>query len=434
MNKDWKRLIILWIVSIIISAMTLYSFRDVHFKNTKKLAEENARQQAEIQAQIEWYQQQEIQVIDEWLPTTWEMNLVLPAFFSNNWLDQIVARLWDLDIQLTFKYVGTISELKEIVQNSFFSNDMYLLPKDWIDSLDLEWIYVWENIKPYFANVFQDIVSGEENTFVPYSLDPLITIKKTLVWDIPTWWDIFTYVMLWTSNRQYSFPILWWTNNDDIDLIQAWDEPFENYFDTLYRQLKLIKDKKNANELNSMLDIDKIDILNKYNYTNFQNLYNLINKSNSNCERFPWNCLMSYKFADIKFGYLSDFDILDRYFSENDNDFDIANFTNIDSYYPARWWWFVVPKWSKNINLSTELIKQYLILANEWVDLWNNTLPAINSSYDEKKQDNKYRNIIQNEDIFEIMDWDLNLQNHFFSDSKNLDVLRWVYSPDIYVN
>lgn len=435
MDKEWRKLIILWIISIAISALALYSFKDVKFKNTKKLAEENARQQAEIQAQIDSYQPEEIPVIDEWLPTTWEFKLVMPAFFSNPWFEQIVVDLAQKDIQLTFNYVMTIEELKWIVRDSFDEYDLYLLPKDRIDGLNLQGIYLWENIKPYFTNVFQDDISSEKNTFIPYSLDPFITITKPWISNVQTWSQIFAYIMLWTQNRAYSFPILWWTTNDDIELVQAWKEPFENYFDILNQQLKLIKDKHSSAELNSMLDTDKVDILNRYSLSSFENLYNLISKNNTNCTDFPWDCIMSYGFTDIKFGFLSDFDIFDRYFTEKDNNFAISSFTNTENAYPVRWWWFIAPNGNKNINLSTEFLKQYLITANEWnIQLWWNTLPAINNVYEEKKLDTKYSNILSREWIFYIIDWNLDAQDNFVWDSKNLDVLRWVYSPDIYVN
>jgi|GEM_PF-5128066 Skp family chaperone for outer membrane proteins len=45
MNKDFQKILILGIISIIISAIALYNFRDIKFKNTRKLSQELNNQQ-----------------------------------------------------------------------------------------------------------------------------------------------------------------------------------------------------------------------------------------------------------------------------------------------------------------------------------------------------------------------------------------------------
>ena len=83
MNSDGKKVLILGIISIAISAITLYSYNDVKFKNTKKIAEENARLQAEIQSQIDSYGPVQVPVVDNDSIMTWEFSVVLPTFFVN---------------------------------------------------------------------------------------------------------------------------------------------------------------------------------------------------------------------------------------------------------------------------------------------------------------------------------------------------------------
>lgn len=39
MNKDFQKILILWMISIAISWVALYSLKDIKFKNTKKIAE-----------------------------------------------------------------------------------------------------------------------------------------------------------------------------------------------------------------------------------------------------------------------------------------------------------------------------------------------------------------------------------------------------------
>ncbi len=435
MNSDWKKILILWFISIAISAITLYSFRDVKFKNTKKLAEEYERQQIEIQAEIDAYNEtlSETEYINEELPTTWTLSILMPEFLWNSWLELLWQTLNSKWIEINFDYVTNMNDLKWLVEWGLTDYDLYLLPSDWTDWLDLEWIYLWENIKPYYNLFFQNILSDNENTFIPYSIDPLVTMSKNGINNVNSWAWLFSFVTLWTNAKAFAMPLIRGIWENDINLLLDWSGPFENYFEILYWQLNLIKDKHSSIELNNMLDVEKVDLNFKYNYNTFKELYTRITKTNKYCEVFPWNCLLAYNFGDIKFWFLSDFDILNKYFSEKSNNFIISSFTNTDNIYPVRGWWFVMPKWNRNVNLAKQFLMQYILSAIQWsTDLWNSTLPAITNVYEIRKNEDIYKNIIWNEDKFYLF-WDsVNLQGKFISDQKNIDLLRWIYSPEIY--
>ena len=182
-----------------------------------------------------------------------------------------------------------------------------------------------------------------------------------------------------------------------------------------------------------MLDVEKVPLDYSYDYIKFNQLYKLIWKKEENCSKFPSICLMSYSFWDLKFGFLSDFDILEKYFTGNKTMLEIAIFNNIDLSYPVKGRVFVVPKWSEKINLANEFFKEYL---KEWVDnewLWWNTLSAINNIYDQQKQDSRYGELTKNESKFKLMYESINLQEDFLKDSKNLNLLKWNYKPELYL-
>jgi hypothetical protein len=56
--------------------------------------------------------------------------------------------------------------------------------------------------------------------------------------------------------------------------------------------------------------------------------------------------------------------------------------------------------------------------------LWGNTLPAINNMYNEKKTGSLYKNIMEYEDAFVLIWENINLQDKFISDSKNINLLQ----------
>jgi hypothetical protein len=459
-NKEFKTLLILWIVSIVISGLALYSFKDVKFKNTKKLQENNLEQQ-EIEQELEQEYQELLQnnqsqtsnnnnVVDNLkssLKTTWELSIIIPQFFLNSGFLEIWNILKEKEIITTINTIPNLSQYKKlIIESGLKNNDIYLLPSNWIKDLELETIDIVDNPKPYFNPIFNDLITTTNNKYIPYSIDPIIILSKQ---NINIWSNrsnIFTHTTLRKQTKKSAMPLIRWIGKNDIRLLERWEGPFENYFDILYLHLTQLNSENNSNtktenisELKNMLDTENIDLDYKYNFATFKQLYQTINKRDQNCELFPAICLMSYNFGDIKFWFLSDLDILDSYFAQNDNSnsqnkFKLNNFSNSINNYPIKWRIFVVNKDNPNINLANEFFKEYLSQAvnnNTW--LRNNTLSAINNIYNIQKNNPIYTDIILNENNFKLMYSNINLQENFIKDTSTIDLLKWDYNPELYL-
>ncbi len=451
-NKDFQKILILWIVSIVISWFALYSFKDITFKNTKKLQEDNLKQQEIQQATEQEYQDllnktqtSNNNVVDDLkssLNTTWKLSILMPKIFLNNEFINIWNILEKKQITTTFNTVDNLSQYKNLILDSWLNNyDIYLLPSNWIDDLKLEDINIWDNPKPYFHPIFNDTITTTNNKYLPYAIDPIITLSKQ---NINIWLnrtDIFSYTTLRKQTKKSAMPLIRWIWKNDIRLLERWEWPFENYFDILYTHLTQLYTENNTNtktnnisELKNMLDTENIDLDYKYDFVNFKQLYQIINKRDTNCELFPAICLMSYNFGDIKFGFLSDLDILDTYFSWNQNNFKIKNFNNTENNYPTRWWIFVVEKDNTNINMANKFLQEYLSQAvnnNTW--LRNNTLSAINNIYNIQKNNLIYNNLILNENNFELIYENINLQETFLKNTNTIEMLKWDYKAELYL-
>ena len=437
MNKDFQKILILWLISIVISALALYSFRDVKFKNTKKMLEENQKEQEILQEYQELLSdpneivQPEIQ---KDLIKVGDLTVVIPKFFENTEFEKIARELNDKEINIDFEYINSISEYRQLILSEIAQDKVYLLPSNWIKWMELEIISIWENPKVYFHRIFNDILWVNDNTIIPYSIDPAIIIKKSgiSVWN--NWESLLTFTAIWEQKKSYSMPIIWWIGKNDIKFLERWDWPFENYFDILFLQLEQIKENNNIAELKNMLDVESLALDYSYDFVKFKQLYESIAKKDKSCELFPAICLMSYNFWDIKFWFLSDFDILEKYFTGNKTMLEVANFNNSSLSYPIKGRVFVVPKWSEKINLANEFFKEYL---KEWVDgnksLWWNTLSAITNIYDEQIQEDRYKELSTNENKFRLIYENINLQEEFVKNSKNINLLKWDYKPELYL-
>ena len=438
-DKETKTLFILWFIAIIISSIGVFSFKDIKFKNTAE-TEEKYRQEQLLKnlQENETNLENTDTVVDTWLIdkiSTWTLTLLMPDYLMNEWFSKISEELNQQWITLNFEYVTALSDLKKILQNNNFEYDIYLIPSERANGISWENIYLWENIKPYFNKAFQEALSSSENLFIPYSLDPYITIAKKWVSEITSRWDFFSYIMLWTQNRAFWIPLIRWIWIDDINILKRWDTAFEDQFEILNQHIQQIKEKKSSTELNNLLDINKQKLAYTYNYKSFKELTDRLWKSNSYCPIFPTSCIMAYNFCDYWFWFLSTFDKLDKYFPWKSTNFDIYNFTNSETKYPVRWWIFTIPQWNDNINLAKIFFNKYIAMATDNENrLRNNTLSAVNNIYEEQKSFPIYENIIPNEDKFTIIRWDIQDQKNFFNNKTNIELLIWNYSTSIYIN
>lgn len=454
-NKDFQKILILWVISIAISWLALYSFRDISFKNTKDLKKNQNQEQ--INKEYQWLiksqkdkkseQQKNIQNNKDNIIntnkiqiTTWKLSILIPKFFNNSGFINISKQLATKDIKININTIDNFSQYKQLITQSWLNIfDIYLLPSDWLKNLKLNNIDIWDNPKPYFHPVFNNLVTTTENKYIPYAIDPIINLTKENINTYSTRKDIFSYTTLRKQNKKLAMPIIWWIWKNDIRLVERWQWPFENYVTILNQHLKQIKlTTKNIqkSELRNLLDTENIDLNYKYDFVNFKKLYNTIQKRDNNCKLFPAICLMSYNFGDMKFGFISDLDILNTYFSWNNNNFYIQSFTNTQNNYPIRWRVFVVPQDNKNIFLADEFFKQYLSNSMDTqynTQLRNNTLSAVNNIYDLQKTNknyfNKYQEILKHQNNFNLIYDYINTT----IDPTTIEMLKWNYNIDIYL-
>ncbi len=434
-SKDFKLILILWIVSIIVSSIWLYQFRNVKFKNTKNLQKNQIEKQQEIVDQYNDLVDVYIPNITDklpqnQLPTTGKITLLIPWFFENKWFYTLSDKLLQNEIQLAIEKIDSPSQYESIVKNHLQNYDIALIPTSWIDGLSLQEINLGENIKPYFINIFSELLDSKNA--IPFSLDPAITLYKDTT-PQNTREKLFSYSLLWKVSKRYAMPIIRWFDEMTLKLLENDSTPFENYIEILILQLKQIKNMWDNQELSNMLNTNNISTTNKYTYTNQKQIINLLSKQNEFCETYPATCIIRYGYSDIKFGFLSDFDILDTYFPASTNLY-AWDFTNSIYSYPARWRVFIVPNGNENTNLTNKFFSEYISASIDWNNtFWNHTLSAITNIYQQQKDNQFFKNILSNEDNFYLFTNFINLQNQIVNDWKTLNMLRWKYSTNSYI-
>lgn len=439
MNKEFKTILLLWLVSILISGLWLYQFRNVKFKNTKQLEKANQQQQEQLIKQYNELVDVYIPTITDKLPendlvTTGIINMVMPWFLENKWFYTVSDNLEKEEIKLNIKKITSYQEFQNEIKSNLQNYDIALIPTNRLIWLNTQEINIWENIKPYFINIFDTYFNNNSNTAIPFALDPAITLYYDVSLEQNTRDKLFSYSLLWKITKKYSMPLLRWYDEIVKKLLENNSTPFEYYTEILFLQLKQIKNKWDNQELSDMLNTNNISSKNKYTYQNLKNIVDLLTKQNNYCTTFPTICTIRYWYSDIKFWYLSDLDIVEKYFPW-ENKLYVWNFTNSENTYPVKWRVFVVPNWNEKINLTNKFFSEYISESIEWNDSFrNNTLSAITNIYDQQKNNKFFKNIIANEKNFYIFTQNIDIQNQLINDWKTIPMLEWNYPTQSYMS
>lgn len=438
MNKEFKTILLLWLVSISISALWLYQFRNVKFKNTKELEKINQEKQEQLIQQYNELIDVYIPNITDKLPendliTTGTINMIIPWFLENKGFYTVSDNLEKEDIKLNIKKTISYQEYQNQIKSNLQNYDIALIPTNWLQWLDIQEINLWENTTPYFINIFNDIINENPNKIIPFALDPAVTIYHNIIAQQDTRSKLFSYSLLRKTTKKYAMPLLRWYEELVWKILQNNSTPFEYYTEILILHIKQIQNKWDNQELSSMINTNNISLKNKYTYQNLKNIISLLKKQSEYCETFPAICTIRYWYADIKFWYLSDFDIVEKYFPW-ENKLSIWNFTNSESTYPVKWRIFIVPSWNEKTNLTNKFFSEYISESIGWNETFrNHTLSAITNIYDKQKNYTFFESIIPNENKFYLYIWNINIQNELLNDWKTIPMLEWNYSTQSYL-
>ena len=381
------------------------------------------------------------------LQKTWqiiknEIVVMIPKWFFNDWFEQLSKQIFQQTwILVRYQKMENLAEYKKyLIENQTWSVDIYLLPSDWLKNFSWKNINLWEDIKPYFHSIFAEFINDNKIWFVPYSIDPLVTfVNKNSAYsqDVIDTKNLFSYVVSWKRSKSMAIPFLFGAGENDVKLLEKNQESFPDYFTFWYNLIYQFKKWKNTIWLNSFFDTINFNSDYKWDLLEFKKLVINIAKRNPNCKDHPSICLFSYRFADIIFGFVSDQNIINNFtwwgiWLDNVS---IYNFPISSDDYKIRAWWFVVDDDSLHDNQVDYFLKMYIktSILNS-LPLWDNNLSAFNNIFQIQKIQKRYENILKYESKFSLMYNEINLQENFIKKTNLINLLKWGYKTDLFLN
>lgn len=369
-----------------------------------------------------------------------KIRVYMPDYYYNRWFEIIGKKLLkEKKVMVKYETFKDLESYKNTLNTEItsWSIDIFMVPTDWINSFENNWFKVdfKNDISQLFSYIFYDHIKSKKYTFIPYSIDPFVTLISKDISMGDRWFDLdkLKEISLISAEWSSASKILFNVSDLDVSLLKAWKSMYSDYFLILYNIIYQAYLSQDPNLLTTFLTqwlwIDSKKII---------KLVKIFSRTTPECEFYTNICLMSNWYGDVTFGFLSYLDIWDKYFKldkKNPQDFNVYNFIADSNIYPVRGWWFMVNKNSQNIEESLALMNEYITQWTNWNNLfWKNSLPAFNWLLSNSRIDRSYENIFKFENKFQLLNWTTDLEKNFTQKTPMLEVLKGDYSVDAFLD
>ena len=320
-----------------------------------------------------------------------EIKVMMPKYFYNSEWKKFAEDLYSWQkVYMNFIFVDNLNRYRDVLSNKSFSGaDLFLYPFDRKDSISIRPFSFQKDIQPEFDNFISPIVTNSNTKFLPFAADPM------LMYVLPQYsiQNNFSEILNLVYNREkqskkpISFPVFFWISHEDYD--NQWF--LREYQDIVrYSLIHYFTTYRDENSLKNWLENNVFDY---YNVNDLNNILKAITAPD--CEYFPSICFQLYKFAWIRFWFLSDNDIVNQYFKSKKSDFNQIKkqqlpFSQMET--PVRVRWRSMPESlndTNTINAVYQFLIQYMNSHDDY-DLRNSTITVF------KNKNNEWYSIINN--------------------------------------
>ncbi len=309
-----------------------------------------------------------------------EIKLMMPKYFYTPERKDFASDLYSWEkIHVSFIFINDLNQYRDNLLNQNFSDaDIVLFPYDWNEFVKVQTFSFQKSLKPAFDEFVFDIIQDWDTTFLPFAADPMIMYM--LPWYTLTGFsDISNFAYDREPQKPMSFPIFFWITDEDY-----YNKWFSREYQDIMRYALLhyfttYRNKTNEEILSARVNSNAFE---NYNISNLNIIQNRIDIPE--CKNFPSICFQLYDLAWLRFGFLSDADIVQTYFQTKESKFielQKLNFPFSDTEAPVRIRWRAIPESVTDIdtiNAVYRFLVKYMNSHNEY-DLRNSTLPVFAS-------------------------------------------------------
>lgn len=268
---------------------------------------------------------------------TVEIRLMMPRYFYTAGRKNFAQDLYTQQkIYIKFNFVDNLNTYKSFVYNNQFDQaDVILIPYDRIENISTRPFTFQQNLSTAFDQLISPIVNSDNISFLPFAADPVVMYTAKWYEAPSNFSEIFEFISNWNPKNPLYFPIFFWITSEDYE--NEWF--LREYQDIIrYSLMHYFTTYRDSNSLWKRIDSN---VFENYNINDLNSISNAI--SAPACKDFPSICFQLYNFVAIRFGFLSDADIVKQYFSNKKSEFSNTSkeptiFSTLESPVRIRWW------------------------------------------------------------------------------------------------
>lgn len=305
-----------------------------------------------------------------------EIRVMMPKYFYNSGWENFAEDLLNKQkVYIKFTFIDDLNSYRDLLYSTNFSEaDLFLFPYDWNEKISTRSFSAEQSIKPYFDEQLYNILNENLVTFLPFAADPMIMYTITWYSSQNNFHSIFEYVLSREPEKPLSFPLFFGINTEDYNKTWWFKREYQDI--VWYALMHYFKTNNDVHDLQTRIDSNSLQ---SYNIEDLNTIINAI--TSPECKYFPSICFQIYNFVWIRFGFLSDADIVNQYFAWRKDKFENLSkiplpFAQLESPVRIRWRWMPSSlEDAHTVNWIYEFIKQYMNDYNEY-NLRNSTLPV----------------------------------------------------------
>ena len=313
-----------------------------------------------------------------------EIRVIMPRYFYTSGWKNFAEDLYnDQNVYINFIFRNDLNVYRDEISNNNFSiADLMLFPYDWNEMVDTKtfkpWSGFWSNFDPFVAKIFSEKSSF---SFRPFAADPMVLYAS--VSPAPRdFRDISDLIYDRNPTVQLAFPVFFGILNDDYS-----NEWFQwEYQDIMrYALMHYFKKYGDSPSLLKRIDINVFENsseIRNYNLSDLNYILGIIDTPE--CRYFPAICFQIWNFVGVRFWFLSDADIVKRYFANKQSNFDNLAKTTVPFFWfesPVRLRW----RWVSNkiedpaVLQAIQTFMAKFINSHDQYKLRSSTLSVFNS-------------------------------------------------------
>lgn len=265
-----------------------------------------------------------------------EIRVMMPRYFYNSGWKKFAEDLYsDKKVYIKFIFVDDLYAYREELYSSDFSGaDLFLFPYDRKEKVSTRSFSAQQDIQPYFDQLLSTITKSSQVTFLPFAADPMVMYTHSWYSWPNSFDEISEYVLDREPIRALSFPLFFGVMSEDFE-----DEWFTREYQDIvwYALMHYFKTNNDDHGLQTWIDSN---VLESYKLSNLKTISKAI--TTPECKYFPSICFQIFNFVWVRFGFLSDADVVNQYLHNKKSDFSSIKkfampFAQLES--PVRIWW-----------------------------------------------------------------------------------------------